>query len=218
MTVLIIILLVFLLIALLRVGAALRLEDGTLYLKIVAGPIKLQILPKTKESAKKPKDEGKKKEPKKKKKKEKKKETGDEGGEKEKKKFPITLELITSILSAVADLLGRFRRKLSIDKLTLHYTVASADPYSAAMTFGYASMAVNALVPVLDRTFKIKDRDIGAAVDFNSKENIIFADVQLTLAIWEIIYIALAVVPAIKAVLREYKKGKVEKNGQASDK
>lgn len=216
MTVLIIILLVFLLIALLRVGAALRLEDGTLYLKIVAGPIKLKILPKTKESAKKPKDEGKKKKPKKEKEK---KETVDEGGEEEKKKkFPITLELITSILSAVADLLGRFRRKLSIDKLTLHYTVASADPYSAAMTFGYASMAVNALVPVLDRTFKIKDRDIGAAVDFNSKENIIFADVQLTLAIWEIIYIALAVVPAIKAVLREYKKGKVEKNGQASDK
>ena len=203
-----IILLIFLLIALLRVGVSAKLEENVFYLRAVAGPVKIQILPKNEEKAKKPK-KPKKKKPKKDEQK------SDE--EKEKPKIKITLDLIQTILSAVGDLLGRLRRKLTIDKLTLHYTAASNDPYSAAMTFGYASAAVNALVPVLDNSFKIRDRDIGAAVTFDSPDNIIFIDVQLTLAVWEIIYIGLAAWPVVKALLAKPKKGKVENNGQASD-
>ena len=207
-----IILLVFLLIALLRVGVSARLEENVFFLRAVAGPIKLQILPQKEDKAKKPK------EPKKKKSKKNEQKTDDEKGkEKEKPKIKITIDLIKTILSAVGDLLGRLRRKITIDKLTLHYTAASDDPYSAAMTFGYASAAVNALVPVLDNSFRIRDRDIGAAVTIDSPDNIIFVDVQLTLAVWEIIYIGLAAWPVVKALLAKPKKGKVENNGQASD-
>ena len=184
-----IILLVFLLIALLRVGVSARLEENVFYLRAVAGPIKLRILPQKEDKAKKPKK------PKKEKPKKDEQKTDDEKGkEKEKPKIKIT-----------------------IDKLTLHYTAASDDPYSAAMTFGYASAAVNALVPVLDNSFRIRERDIGAAVTFDSPDNIIFVDVQLTLAVWEIIYIGLAAWPVVKALLAKPKKGKVENNGQASD-
>ncbi len=200
------------LILILRVGARATLEDNVFSLKIIAGPIKLKLLPKDEDKASKPKKE--KPEKKKEDKKEKKEE---EEGEKKKPKIKVTLELVTTALKAVGELLSRLRRKIAIDKLTIHYTVASDDPASAAMTFGYASAGVNALMPVLENTFKIKDSDVGAAVDFEAAENVIFIDAQLTIAVWEIIYIVLAAWPVVKVILAGSKKGKVDKNGQASD-
>ena len=200
------------LILILRVGARATLEDNVFSLKIIAGPIKLKLLPKDEDKASKPKKE--KPEKKKEEKREKKEE---EEGEKKKPKIKVTLELVTTALKAVGELLSRLRRKIAIDKLTIHYTVASDDPASAAMTFGYASAGVNALMPVLENTFKIKDSDVGAAVDFEAAENVIFIDAQLTIAVWEIIYIGLAAWPVVKVILAGSKKGKVDKNGQASD-
>ena len=165
------------------------------------------------DKAKKPKPE----KPKKGKKEKKKEEEKKEPGEKKKPKIKVTLELVTTALRAVGELLSRLRRKIAIDKLTVHYTVASDDPASAAMTFGYASAGVNALMPVLENTFKIKERDVGAAVDFEAEENVIYVDAQLTIAVWEIIYIALAVWPVVKVIIAGARKGKVDKNGQASD-
>ena len=199
-------LLIDILILTLRVGARATLEDSVFYLKIIAGPIRLKLLPKKEERAKKPP----KKAP----------ESPEEKEIKQEKKpkIKVDLELIKTALTAVGELLSRLRRKLTIDKMTIHYTVASEDPASAAMTFGYASAGVGALMPVLENTFRIKDSDVGAAVDFEAKENVIYVDAQLTIAIWEIIYIALAVWPVLKAILAGAKKGKVDKNGQASDK
>lgn len=198
------------LILLLRVGARATLDEDGFALRVIAGPLRLQILPSDGEKAKKPK-----KEKPKKKKEEKPKE---EGKPKTKPKLHVTMELVTTALKAVGELFARLGRKLSIDKLTLHYTVASDDPASAAMTFGYASAGINALMPVLDNIFNIRERDVGAAVDFDAKESVIFLDAQLTLAIWEILYIALAVWPPVKAVIGQLmNKGKVDNNGQASD-
>lgn len=204
-------LLIDFLIAILRVGARATLEEGVFSLKLLAGPIKLQILPKDEDKAQKPKQEKPKKEkpPKEKK--------PEETEEKPKPKLKITLDLVKIILSAVGDALGRLRRKLSIDLLTVHYTVASDDPYSAAMTYGYASAAVGALMPVIENIFKVKKSDVGAAVTFDTNEAQLYIDAQLTIAIWEIIYIALAVVPVIKPVLAGLKKGKVDTNGKSSD-
>lgn len=215
-------LLIDILIALLRVGARVTLEGGVFGLKIIAGPVRLKLLPAGKDKAEKPKKEKPKKEKPKKEKPEKEKpeKENPEKPPEEEKKGPgikITLELISTVLSAVGELLGRLRRKISIDKLTIHYTVASDDPYSAAMTFAYASAGINALMPAFENIFKIREHDVGAAVTFEKSEADIFIDAQLTIAIWEIIYIALAVWPVIKVILAQVKQGKVDKNGQTSD-
>lgn len=215
------------LILLLRVGARATLAEGEFSLRVIAGPIRLKLLPriepeKAKEEepgedgAKKPK-KGRK--PKKKKRPKKGEETQAPGDEEKKKPgIDITLELISTVLSAVGEMLGRLRRKISIDKLTIHYTVASDGPYSAAMTFGYACAGVNALMPVIENIFKVKERDVGVDATFDSDKSEFFIDAQLTIAIWEIIYIALAVWPVVKAVIAQYLKNrKVDKNGQASD-
>ncbi len=195
------------LILLLRVGARATLDSGVFSLRVIAGPLRLKILPPGEEKAKQPKKEKKPKEEKK---------PGEE--EKTKPKIKITLELVSTVLKAVGELLGRLRRKISIDKLIIHYTAASDDPYSAAMTFGRANAGVYALMPVIENIFKIKERDIGAAVTFDTTESEIFVDAQLTLAIWEILYIVLAVWPPVKAIVSQMiKNGKVDKNGQASD-
>lgn len=193
------------LIALLRVGARATLEENVFSLTVIAGPVRLKLLPpkNKEEKAKKPKKEKKPKEA---------------GEEKPKPKIKITLDLISTILSAVGELLGRLRRKLRVDKLTVHYTVATDDPYNTAMTFGYASAAVNALMPVIDNIFKVKDHDVGVDVAFDAPEPKIYVDAQLTIAIWEILYIVLAVWPPVKAILAQIlNKGKVDNNGQASD-
>ena len=201
------------LILLLRVGARLTLDGGGLTLRVIAGPVRLKLLPAGEEKAKKPKK------PKKPKKEEpEKREPPAPEKEKKKPKIKITFELVSTVLKAVGELLGRLRRKISIDRLVLHYTVAAADPADAAMTFGYASAGVNALMPVIENIFKVKERDVGAAVTFDTDQSEIFVDAQLTLAIWEILYIVLAVWPPVKALIGQLiKNGKVDKNGQASD-
>lgn len=219
-----------LLIALLRVGARAALEEGVFSLRILAGPIKLKLLPKEETEKPEPEEPGEeKKKPKKPKKakkakkakKGKKGEPGETaGGEEKKKELPvkITVELISTVLNAVGELLGRLRRKISIDRLTVHYTVASEDPASAAMTYGYASAGISALMPVIENIFKVRERDVGVAVTFERSEGDFYIDAQLTLAIWEILYIAFAVWPVVKAVIAQYmNKRKVDKNGQSSD-
>lgn len=197
------------LILLLRVGARATLDADGFALRVLAGPVKLKLLPSGEEKAKKPKKE----------KPEKKREKPEApAGEKPGPKIRITLELVTSVLRAVGELLGRLRRKLRVDKLVIRYTVASDDPSGAAMTFGYASAGIGALMPVLENIFDVRERDVGVAVSFDTDRPEIFVDAQLTLAIWEILYIALAVWPPVKALIGQLiKKGKVDKNGQASD-
>lgn len=208
-------LLVDFLIATLRVGASATLEEGVFSLTVLAGPVKLKLLPK---GEKKPAKPGKEKPGKKAKKQKKPKEEKETGEKKPKPKIEISFELISTVLSAVGELLGRLRRKIRIDRLTVHYTAASDDPAKAAMTFGYASAGVNALMPAVENIFRVKERDVGVSVAFDTDESKIYLDAQLTLAIWEILYIVLAVWPPVKAILGQMtNKGKVDKNGQASD-
>ena len=232
-------------IAMLRVGARATLEDGVFGLRVLAGPVKLTLLPKAEkekeaeeeeeeeEGEEKPKKKPQKKPKKpkmakqtklaKKEKKAKKKKAEAEAGEEEKREkkertVKVDMELVSTVLSALGELLGRLRRKISIDKLTVHYTVAAEDPASAAMTFGYASAGINALMPAVENIFKVKDRDVGVAVTFDKTEGDIYVDAQLTLAVWEIFYIVFAVWPVVKNIVRQFlNKRKVDTNGQSSD-
>jgi hypothetical protein len=191
---------------LLKVGVNATYDDKVLCVKAIAGPVKITVFPLEKEQ--KPKKE----------KKPKKKVEEKPEEEKPKSKIPI-LDLIKVIVPAAIEALKRLRRKIDIDILTVHYTVASDDPYSTATSFGYISAAVGVLTPLLDRAFDIKKQDIQTDVSFDTSEPVIFANVQLTIAIWEIIYIAIAFLPVIKAIIKLNKENrKVEENGQAADK
>ena len=82
-------------------------------------------------------------------------------------------ELLGLILQAQEDL----RNKLSIRELTLYLTVGGKgdDPAKAGILTGSAWAALGSLIPLLESSFQIKQRDIQVGVDFLAEETLLYA-------------------------------------------
>jgi hypothetical protein len=167
---------ILVILAWLPLGATVRYNDQGVALKVIAGPVRIPILPKKKaQEKKKPKKEEK---PKKKqpvaKKTEAPKPQDEKGG-------PVTdfLPLVQTAL----DLLNAFRKKLRINHLYLKLIMASDDPCDLAVNYGKANAAMGNLLPLLERCFVIKKRDIEIECDFESDKTVIIARADLTITL-----------------------------------
>ena len=167
---------ILVILAWLPLGATVRYNDQGVALKVIAGPVRIPILPKKKAQEKeKPKKE---KKPKKKqpvaKKTEAPKPQEEKGG-------PVTdfLPLVQTAL----DLLNAFRKKLRINHLYLKLIMASDDPCDLAVNYGKANAAMGNLLPLLERCFVIKKRDIEIECDFESAKTVIIARADLTITL-----------------------------------
>ena len=169
---------ILVLLAILPLGAKIVYDSDGFLLQIIAGPIRIPILPKKKK-------DGEKKE---KKKKDKKKKRGTQTGtaadgqaKKKKKGGPITdfLPLVKTAL----DLLNSFRKKLRIKRLDLKVIMAADDPCDLAINYGRANAALGNLWPQLERCFVIKKRNVEIECDFEASETLIQtrADITITL-------------------------------------
>lgn len=142
-------------------------------------------------------------------------------GEEPKPKKGGTVKLIRDLIPVVLDTLKRFKHKLTIDSLTIIYTADCDDPFDNVMKYGYAWEAIGAVLPLLERNFRVKKRDLEALISFEGTGDTVYADARLTLRVWEIIYIACGLLPALK-ILLDWKKqpagGKDEKDGKAAGK
>lgn len=177
MTALIIILAILLIIALLRIGVYFSYSESGVILDAVIGPFKIRFLPKDKTKEKKAKEKPAKTKPAK-------------PAPKTKEKKGGLAQLIFDLLPGIGSALSKFRRKLRIDTLNVHFTSAAADPCDAAMNFGYVSAGFGTLCAFIRRFFKVKNLDLQSFVNFDIDKPIVFIEAQLTLAIWEIISIA----------------------------
>lgn len=121
---------------------------------------------------------------------------------------PGSLDEFVDTLKAVKKLLGRLRRRLLIKKLVLYYTSAGEDPSKVALQFGAANAVFGVVVPILDRHFRIKRRDLRAAADFNAKEPGIYALLSLSIAVWESFYVLFALMPVFTAMGSKMTKAK----------
>lgn len=227
------ILLFFLLIALIPVGARVRYSERGFYLAARVSFVKLQLIP-PREKKPKPEDKPAEKDEKPSEKPEKPSETTDKPETTEKpsettetterpsetsekteeapgRELGGTVELLKTVLSSVFDALGKLRRKLTVNYLRLEYTAGCPDPAEAAMSYGAAVAAINAYMPALERYLRIKKRDFAVYVSFSGDGNRAFAEADITIRVWEIIYVALALLPALKAYLKWSKSGKGEK-------
>ena len=174
---------VLFLIAVLRFGVVLEYSKAGLLLWATAGFLKFSILGEDKE-----------KKPKKKKKKEKEKKTIDFK--------PGSLNDFINILNSVKNALSRLKRRLLITKLILYYTSAGDNPANTAIQYGAANAVFSAIIPVLERNFRIRRRDLKAAADFNAKEQGIYAKISISIAVWEVFYILFALFPIITALFK----------------
>jgi len=173
---------VILLIALLRFGVIVEYGEAGFQLWAKAGIIKFQLM-----------DEDKEKKPKKK---------------KEKKGSAIdlikpgNLSAFIDMLRAVKNTLSRLKRKLLIKQLTLYYTSAGDDPANTAIRFGATNVIFVAIVPLLERNFRIKRRDFRVSADFNTNEQSIYAKITITIAVWEVFYVLFALLPILTAAFK----------------
>ena len=186
---------ILVLLAITPVGVLAGYNSEGILLRIVAGPVKITILP-AKKNEKKPKE----KKPKPKKEKPKKAEKPAAKAENKEEKGGSVLDFLP-LLQIVFDFLGEFRRKLRVDRLELKLILAGGDPATLGINYGKAWAAVGNLMPQLERFFVIKKRDVEVECDFTGSKTLIIAKLQITITIGRIV--SMAVRYAIRA-LREY--------------
>ena len=131
------ILLVLLLLGQLRVGASAAYSESGFFLKIKAGPVRIQILPSKKKKRERP-PKPRKKHP----------AEGAKPAPQSGKKN--TLSLALRFLPLLAEAAGRFKRKIRIDRLRLHVIWGAPDPAAAAKGFGAGNAAMGMLWPLFE--------------------------------------------------------------------
>ena len=147
-----IIVFVLFLIGLIRVGAEASYDDRGFRLAVVLWFFRIKLCGRDKPKKEKKKKKG---------------SDEDAGEEKPKKKLP-PLSLLCSIARRTFDLLARLVRGLRVDVLKLHYTAAYDDPAVAAMAYGAAGTAMDALQRI--GSSHIVCSDMRADVDFDRSE------------------------------------------------
>lgn len=187
-----IVLAVLLLICFLRTVAALEYTDAGLDLKAYLGPIRFSVLPSRKKTER--REAKKSKEVKK---------------VKEKKMKAGRFAILKNELPAINKTLEKLKRKLVVNELTIHYIAAGTDPAAAALYFGAASIGYGIIIPLIENNFTIKERDLRASVDFQATEPYIYVRAKLSLAVWELVYIAFGLVKIL--VTSENQKSKTER-------
>ena len=178
---------VLVLLAILPLGASVLYDEDGPRVRIVAGPLKIQVFPlKKKPKKNKPKAEKPKKDKKPKK-------AAPEGEKPEPFPKPRTGGSWTDFLPLVRvalDLLNDLRRKLRVDHLKLHLTMAGDDPCDLAVNYGRMNASLATLIAQLERFLVIKKRDVHIDCDFAASETVILARLDLTITLGRILSIA----------------------------
>ena len=210
------ILLFFLLLSLLRIGVradfAGDLADTSV--TVIAGPARIQMLPKPDkpEKPKKPKKEKKKKTPQ---------EESTKG--KEKKKLSLSAQDIKTLLPAVwASLKGglrKTRQRLLIDPLELSAVLPGAmDPAGAAELYGYINAGMWTVMPQLEQLTRIPDPGLHVEVDFDSEQLRLTGRLGVSLQIRDLFAIGFAFgIPVLKWLLRWKKEKKRREEAQKAE-
>ena len=206
---------IVLLLAVLPIGVRVRYNSEGLLVKIIAGPVKITLLPRPKKKKKEKKKKEKKsavapaaqeenlpKPPQPPKAPKEKKPKGEKGGS--------LLDFLPLVKTAL-DFLGDFRRKLRLDNLYLRLILAGDDPCNLAVNYGRAWAAVGNLLPQLEKWFVIKKRDIEVECDFETSETLVIAHLDLTITLGRLL--AAVVKFAVRALIEYLKFRKKRKGG-----
>ena len=205
-----IILLIFIALGFLRVGALKQFGDE-LRVQFSVGPFRFTLLP-AKEKKEKQQKKAKEKKPK-------------PEREEARKKKPAALpkltkeelkDLVTTALSALKETAKRTCRRLRIDPLEILVVFGGTDPADIAQAYGCASAAMWSVMPHLEDLFRIPAPSLHLRMDYSAEKTRAEGTVGLSLRIRDGLHIALALlIPMLKWYLR-YKKA--HKNAPPAEK
>lgn len=189
-----ILLLIFLLLGLLRVGATITFAEETV-VKLRIGPLRLTLLPK---AAKKPKKEKQpKQEP-----------APEEKKEKRARKLPrLTLQdildLVSAVFSALHAALRRVCKRLRIDPMDVTAIFGGTDPADVAEAYGIANAVVFSVMPKAEEIFYLPDPAIHLRMDYGAEATRCEGKVGVSVRICDVFVILFALAaPLIKWFLR----------------
>ena len=203
---------ILVLLAILPLGASVQYDaDGPL-VKLIAGPVRIKLFPRSKKTKKekKPKEAKAEQKPAAKKKSTRKK-TEETKAEPEKKKSGGPVTDFLPLLKVALDLLNDFRRKLRVNRLEAKVVMAGGDPCDLAINYGRAWTAIGNLMPRLEEVLVIKKRDIDVECDFTASETTVYVRLDLTITLGRIL--AIAVVYGFRAVVELIKINNKRKGG-----
>ena len=200
---------ILVLLAILPLGASVLYDEDGARVRIVAGPLKIQVFPLKKKPKK---DKPKQEKPKKEKPPKPVHEPGEPGySEKPEKKGGSWTDFLPLVRVGL-DLLNDLRRKLRVNHLKLHLTMAADDPCDLAVNYGRMNASLAGLLTQLERFLVIKKRDIHVDCDFTATQTVILARLDLTITLGRIL--SIAVVYGIRALIT-YLKIKKQREGGA---
>ncbi len=199
------------LLSLLRVGVHIAFGDE-LRVTAMAGPVRVQMLPKPdkpeKEKPKKEKPSGEKK---------------PEGGKKKERKLDLTKEDLRTALPAAWEALKKglekTRQRLRIDPMQVSAVLGGAiDPAGTAELYGYVNAGMWTVMPQLERLTRMPDPRIHTEIDFDAEQTKVSGQVGLSLQIRDLFTIGWAFAgPMVKWFMAMRKRKKAaEKAGAAA--
>ncbi len=171
---------ILILLAVLPVGVCLIYNEDGLILSLLFGAIKVKLFPKASTEKKKPK----------KKKKQKPQKTASKDKKEKKKKSGGKITDFLPLVDIGLQFLGSFRRMLRVKRLEILYVMAGGDPCDLALNYGKAWTAVGNLMPLLERIFVIKKRNIQVQCDFSADSAKISARLDITITVGRMVGIA----------------------------
>ena len=178
--------------ACLPLGIQAKYDEGGAAARLILGPLRPSLYPSKKKKKFSQKTENKKTD------KAVRKQTADR--EKKGGSFSDFFPLLDALMDFLGDLLCR---KLRVKKLQAKVTLAGDDPCDLAVNYGRAWAALGNLVPVLERFFVIKKRDLQVQCDFTAEKTLFDAHLEITITLGRLLHLGLRY--GIR-VLREYMK------------
>lgn len=195
---------ILVLLAVLPVGVCLIYNEDGLILSLLLGIVKIRLFPKASAQDKKEKP--------KKQKKQKPKKTVSKDNKGKKKKSGGNITDFLPLVDIGLQFLGSFRRKLRVKRLEILYVMAGGDPCDLALNYGKAWTAVGNLMPLLERIFIIKKRNIQVQCDFAADSTKISARLDITITVGRVVGIAVKYgFKAIREFLKIKNKGGAKK-------
>ena len=179
-----IVFLVLLFIALLRFGTIVEYSDVGLNVWVTVGPFRFSLLSATKEKRvrkeRKVKKRTKNKKPK---------------SLKEKRvraKPPLKV-----VIRAVMKSLSRLKRRLLIKHFVFNCTLSGSDPLSVIKQYGIVNAVFGLITPSLMQNPRVRHHNLRVSCDFSEFSSRIYAKFAISIAVWEVLYIAFALLPLL---------------------
>ena len=203
---------VIVLLAILPLGASVLYDEDGPRVRILAGPLKIQVFP-----LKKKKKQDKPRKAKSQKQKKPKKAAAETAPAEKpnpapKPKSGGSWTDFLPLVRIALDLLNDLRRKLRVDHLKLHLTMAADDPCDLAVNYGRMNASLAGLIAQLERFLVIKKRDVHIDCDFTASQTLILARLDLTITLGRIL--SIAVIHGLRA-LTTFLKIKKQREGGA---